>query len=401
MKKIVPTLTKDRSKPWKVDLSAKFSESGQRERHFFATRKLAEGFIEKQRIRITNTGNQISLLSPAQREAAAKSFELLGERNPMTLVTLVHDWLNKQEMDSQSVTLGEAWDSFAASRSDKSTHYHRQLRSARYRFQEIENNKVSVISWRDIESCISNHPATAFNGYLRVVRAVLNFSVNQGWVKENPSARIEFRSKPKTEVQILSNSQVARLLIACKKHYPQDLAYFAIGLFAGVRPEELLRLEWEMIRLEEKHILMPARITKTGRKRIVDIEPALEAWLGLTIKNGAVTTGPIVESSNLRNRLRHVRTMAGIDEWPQDGMRHTYASNYLAFHESLDRLLLNMGHSDSKMLWKHYHKAVLKKEAISFWDLYPKPKTPKPKASKPKKRVPTSVTTKKRLKRVG
>ena len=82
-------------------------------------------------------------------------------------------------------------------------------------------------------------------------------------------------------------------------------------------------------------------------------------------------------------------------------MRHTYASNYLAFHESLDRLLLNMGHSDSKMLWKHYHKAVLKKEAIKFWDLYPKPKTPKPKASKPKKRVPTSVTTKKGLKRVG
>lgn len=399
MKKIVPILTKDRAKPWKVDLSAKFSESGQRERHFFVTRKLAEGFIEKQRIRIQNTGIQISLLSPAQREAAAKSFELLGERNPMTLVTLVHEWLKKQEEDSQSVTMGEAWDAFAASRSDKSTHYHRQLRSARNRFQRIENNKVSVISWRDIESCISDHPSTAFNGYLRVVRAVLNFSVNRGWVKENPSARIEFRSKPKTEVQILSNWQVARLLIACKKHCPQDLAYLAIGLFAGVRPEELLRLDWEMIRLEEKHILMPARITKTGRKRIVDIEPALKAWLSLIIKNGAATTGPIVETSNLRNRLRHVRIKARIGEWPQDGMRHTYASNHLAFHESLDRLLLNMGHSDPKMLWKHYHKAVLKKEAVKFWDLYPKSKSPKPKPARSKKRVPIPVSPLKRVKR--
>jgi integrase len=388
MKQMVPILIKGRAKPWKVDLSAKFSESGQRERHFFETRKLAEGFIDKQRIRIKNTGTQVSLLSPAQREAATKAFELLGDNNPMTLVDVVRDWIKKRDEDSKSVTLGEAWDAFASDRADKSTHYHRQLRSARNRFQALENIKVSVITRREIESSITDHPPTAFNGYLRVVRAVLNFSVNQGWAKENPSARIAFRSLPKNEVQILSNWNVGRLLVACKKYSPQDMAYIAIGLFAGVRPEELLRLEWEMVRLEEKHILMPASITKTGRKRVVDIEPALDAWLSLQLRNGTPPVGPIVEKSNLRNRLRNLRGKARIAEWPQDGMRHTYASNHLAFHESLDRLLLNMGHSDPKMLWRHYHKAVLKKDATKFWNLYPKPKPPKTKPVNRKKRVP-------------
>jgi len=395
MKKMVAVLTKGRAKPWKVDLSAKFSESGQRERHFFETRKLGEGFIDKQRIRIKNTGTQTSLLSPAQRESAAEAFELLGDNNPMVLVNVVREWLKKQEEDAKSVTFGEAWDSFASDRIDKSTHYHRQLRSARNRFQGLENIKVSVITRRQIEESISNHPPTAFNGYLRVVRAVLNFSVNQGWAKENTSNRIAFRSQPKTEVEILSNWQVGRLLVACRKYFPQDLPYLAIGLFAGVRPEELLRLDWGMVRLSEKHILMPACITKTGRKRVVDIEPALNAWLSWHRRKGGSQVGPIVETSNLRNRLRDVRAKARIGEWPQDGMRHTYASNHLAFHESLDRLLLNMGHSDPKMLWKHYHKAVLKKEAVKFWDLYPKPKT-----AKPKKRVPIPVRAKK-LRRAG
>ena len=221
----------------------------------------------------------------------------------------------------------------------------------------------------------------------------MNFAVKKDWAKENVSQKIDFSETPNKEVEILTNQQVARLLVVCRKHYPQDIPYLCIGLFAGVRPEELIRMEWGMVRLEENHILLPADVTKTGRRRVIDIEPALKSWLALHIENGGNAKGPIVESTNLRSRLRSLREKAKITKWPQDGMRHTYASNFMAMHENVDRLLLNMGHTSTQMLWEHYHQAVLKKHAQRFWQLCPKSKAAPPSTpSRIIKKPPVKVT---------
>ncbi len=39
----------------------------------------------------------------------------------------------------------------------------------------------------------------------------------------------------------------------------------AVGCFAGVRPDESARLEWQMIDFDRKHIDLPAAITKDGQ----------------------------------------------------------------------------------------------------------------------------------------
>jgi len=391
--KITPLHVPGRPKPWKVDLSAKVSESGTRERHFFKTKRAAEGFIDQQEVRLTNVGTDSALLTPAQREAALKSFSLLGDVNPMALVEVVNEWLERRAASEASVTMAELWDTFAAEKKGKSPHYHRQIRSTRNRFSGIDEKMVSEIRQADIEEALAGFPPTAFNGYLRVIRAVLNFAVKRDWAKENASKKIDFSETANREVEILTNNQVARLLVACRKYFPQDIPYTCIGLFAGVRPEELIRMEWGMIRLEENHILLPADVTKTGRRRVIDIEPALKSWLAWHIEKGGNAKGPIVESTNLRSRLRALREQAKITDWPQDGMRLTYASNFMAMHENVDRLLLNMGHTSTQMLWEHYHQAVLKKHAQRFWQLCPKSEVAP--ASKPRritKMPPRKVT---------
>jgi integrase len=80
--------------------------------------------------------------------------------------------------------------------------------------------------------------------------------------------------------------------------------------------------------------------------------------------------GPIVSTVNLRARLRAVRETAKV-EWIQDGMRHTYASNWLAIHKDEHRLRDNLGHKSADELWDHYHKAVTKAEAAKFWKVLP------------------------------
>jgi len=118
---------------------------------------------------------------------------------------------------------------------------------------------------------------------------------------------------------------------------------------------------------------VPEEVSKTGVRRIVEMEPLLVRWLNYYIKSGGATQDGVTPLSNLRKRLRAVRKAAGIDRWPQDAPRRTFASCWLAVHADEGRLNLLMGHTSSKTLWKHYHKAVTQKQAKTFWKIEPPP----------------------------
>jgi integrase len=53
------------------------------------------------------------------------------------------------------------------------------------------------------------------------------------------------------------------------------------------------------------------------------------------------------------------------------GPRHSYASYLLARDQSVDALLLNMGHEDGSTLFKHYHRATSHRTAKTFWSIRP------------------------------
>ena len=144
---------------------------------------------------------------------------------------------------------------------------------------------------------------------------------------------------------------------------------------------ELARLEWKDVDMIEGHIEVPPGVVKpttrkgvtVGRRRIIDMEPNLRAWLEAFVANGGSTEGKIVDTGGLRDRLRAVRAEAGLEKWHQDVMRHCYASYWLAEHSDINKLTMFMGHSSTAMLWKHYHRASKKKDAAAFWKIEPAP----------------------------
>jgi len=158
------------------------------------------------------------------------------------------------------------------------------------------------------------------------------------------------------------------------------LAYHALAMFAGIRPEELLRLSWSDIDLVERHILIRPEVAKNRRRRIIEIEPNLGSWLRISELSGVVTP-----TKNLRSRLRKIRWSAAestasrgtvneaphLYQWKQDIMRHSFASYWLASHGDINKLTLMMGHANATMLWKHYHKAAKKAEADRYWKISP------------------------------
>jgi integrase len=79
-----------------------------------------------------------------------------------------------------------------------------------------------------------------------------------------------------------------------------------------------------------------------------------------------------------RERKHRIAAMAaaGLKAWPQDVLRHSFASYHLRHHgNDLNLTAQELGHTTTKMLFQHYREAVKPDAAKSWWALMPdKPK---------------------------
>ncbi|MDB4808267.1 hypothetical protein OAH51_02300, partial [Verrucomicrobia bacterium] len=166
-----------------------------------------------------------------------------------------------------------------------------------------------------------------------------------------------------TEPAIFAAEEIKALLNAVPR---RAVPYFAIGAFAGLRPREIERLDWTDIHLEEGYIRVRPKVAKTASNRLVDIQPNLRAWLlPLTRESGPVTP------PNLRKIREAAQHKISLTQWPQDGLRHSYASYHLAHFKNINELATQMGHTDTKLIFRHYRSVVTKDEAAKFWKIEP------------------------------
>ena len=114
------------------------------------------------------------------------------------------------------------------------------------------------------------------NNYRRVIHNLFSFCVSQGYAASNPVTQAAKVKVPPAPIGILSVSEAHRLLLACRQDI---LPAVAVGLFAGLRREEIARLDWKEINLERGHIEVKAAKSKTARRRLVRISANLYAWL--------------------------------------------------------------------------------------------------------------------------
>jgi integrase len=118
--------------------------------------------------------------------------------------------------------------------------------------------------------------------------------------------------------EILTNSQVIALLKAVCDTDFELLPYHVLCIFGGIRPKEVERLSWNNLSIAERFVEVPEEKSKSGMRRIVEMEPLLFRWLDYYMRAGAKSEGDVTPTSNLRKRLRAVRKAAGIERAPFD-----------------------------------------------------------------------------------
>jgi integrase len=362
---------------WVLNVPAELSDTGKRRQLFFATKRAASADVEKLKARSDNFGTSLSTMTPLRIAEASECYRLLD--GSATLLEAVKSFLNVRKKRSASVTFEELFDAFISSKSDRNKRYLEQLAITRDRFPGLHGKLVYDITHEDLEPLLMAISPGGRNPVMRYLRAVFNYGIKRGYLQENPIARLDFAERPRKEVETLANGQVKAMLAHALTDDLPLLPFLTLGLFCGIRPDgELQKLEWRDVDLNDKVVTIRPEVSKTHRRRFIDIAPNAIEWLQAYIGREGIQQGSIVRfgSDGLRAHRRANWQAAGILKWPQQAMRHTYCSNWLAMHQDINKLVLQSGHDSVDTMWRHYHRGVTRTEAAKFWKIRP-PKTAK------------------------
>lgn len=203
----------------------------------------------------------------------------------------------------------------------------------------------------------------------RILHSLFAFAVLNRWCLVNPVDLVVLRPYEEKPIQALKIEQVLALLRTARMPAHMPCAA-AIGLmvWAGVRPNELVRLKQGDIHFDERVITVPARHAKTGGARHITMYPVLYHWLRSCMKYYS-PEAPVVPTSWVA-RWARLRQAAGFTEWVPDVLRHTFASYHLKYYRDLRALQVDMGHASLELLRTRYlaMQGITAKGAAIFWE---------------------------------
>ena len=230
---------------------------------------------------------------------------------------------------------------------------------------------ASEVQAADVENWLngSGWAAKTRNSRLGYASSMFNWGIKAGLMAKNPCAGIERARLVADEIGTLTLAECEKLLNAAVG--TRLLPYVVFGMFCGIRRAELERLTWDSVNLSEATIIVGAKKAKTRTRRVVDICEAALAWLAL-VPAETMRADVRIVPSDFKDIWREFREQAGIAEWPNNALRHTFASMHYAMHQNEAKLQAQMGHESAAMLHKHYRALKTRAEAEKFWALRPR-----------------------------
>ncbi len=363
---------------WKVNVPAKVSESGIRERHFFRTFELAKAAGDKLKEKREEFGTQSKAIRPSLSEAATLAESILAPWN-VSLVDAARIVAGIRERETASRPLADAADDWLIACEglrDRTVASYKQ--SARRLKAALGHRQLASISTGELQAALAPPGATgaAMRCNLRNAKALWRWAATQGWCQAGTFAVEAPKGGRESEIEFLTVEEATALLRAAEANYPQAVASYALQLFAGIRAEEVTRLESQHVSTDG--IDLPASVTKKGRRRHILPCPTLKAWL---------EAHPFEPCPNWPRIDRACRRLAGWEleaalltdppaphrgPWPQNALRHSHASYSVALGTPLEALLFEFGHAGTPALLRaHYVGRASKKQAIAFFQIAP------------------------------
>lgn len=351
-------------------------------------------------------GASFGTVSEAERSALAAFRRFVGRcesPKPPALGEILREYADRWEASQGSLTVGAVVAKYEAAKTAEGLRPMslQALRTRCGRFAaEFGERPIASIAAAEISDWILGLQSTRNRGATKGgevglqtkknhrlgLAGLFNFAKSRGWVRENPVMDAAKPRPPKSRPGILRPVEAGRFLAALQDHARDLVPFWTVRLFAGIREQEALRMDWSMIDLEAGEIHLPDTVTKTGQARTVKIEASLAAFLA----PHAMRYGAIVTASAMRRRYQLAKAHRALQAedaarktkgeeirpfpvpMPANAARHSYATYHLLAFRNAGETALQLGHKgDPELLHNQYVGEATEAEAVEFWKIKP------------------------------
>lgn len=243
------------------------------------------------------------------------------------------------------------------------------------------DTSVQALTHGALASAVGSHPwpsAKSANNSLVVLRGIMAMHYHGPIAAQNPMQGIDNLPRVRKRPDPLTAAERDAILADMRKRYdPRIGAYFTFAFFTGMRPEEIIALQW--LDFDPERAVMSVRRvrtfkgserdgSKTHTERDVDLLPqAVEALTLLephTAPSGDVFQNPVTgrpwhdERSQRDHYWKPTLKRLGIRPRRAYCTRHTFATVALMGGVNPAYVAAQMGHSSTKMFFETYSRWI-------------------------------------------
>jgi integrase len=347
-----------------------YRADGQRKRETFGSLTKAKARANEIAVQIERGERDALKLTNADRSTYLHALELLKPTS-IPLHVAIQEYLSlrkptecPQKLVSQVV---------AQLLEDKKTHgasvrHIQTLRRQLNRFASAFCTNIGSITARLIEHWLASLKVgpRSRNNYRASVVTLFHYARKHGYLPREKQTEADLVDKVKDrgkKIEILTPAQMAKLMAKAKG---KIALYLALAGFSGIRSAELLRLDWKDFNFVRGHITVGAEKSKTATRRLVPILPNLAQYLQPYHR----ATGQLFKFKDDKRAIVWARKN-GIDPWPVNALRHSFASYRLAASADAARVALELGNSPAK-LFSNYRELADEHDAKAWFAIAPK-----------------------------
>lgn len=244
------------------------------------------------------------------------------------------------------------------------------------------DTEIEKITHQMIASKVGGHPwpsAQTVNNYLITLRGIMAFEYHGQKAWKNPMLGIKNFKKVRTLPDPFTPDERDLILESIKsKHDDRIHAYFLFAFYTGMRPEEMIALQWcdidwrmEKVRVSRVKTFHGAerKGSKTHKERDVDlVDQSIEALRLIkpytSMKNEYIFENPNTgkpwadEQQQRNNYWKPALKRLGIRYRRPYNTRHTYATVALMAGVKPAYIAQQLGHANSKMVHEVYARWI-------------------------------------------
>jgi integrase/recombinase XerC/integrase/recombinase XerD len=211
---------------------------------------------------------------------------------------------------------------------------------------------------------------TTIQTYIRALRAFLTWCYGQEYITENLSERFRLPKAQQKVIDVLTDSEVCRLLACFNLRYIIHLRNYCICslmLDSGLRMHEVTTLTMNNLHIPEGYTIVNG---KGNKQRLVPLGLQTRKYLSrylsrrpacvLTDRVFLMANGETVTDNTIHLMFRRLKTRAAIPRLRAHLLRHTFATRYLENGGDMYALQQILGHTSLEMVKRYVHTTTRK-----------------------------------------